>query len=239
MGLNESSKENKGLNLAFDTSGRSGSVAVGTGEQILAKRRFSGQMKHSSELFTILNELLNGLNYQPGDIENIFFTAGPGSFTGLRIGVTAAKMMYLAKNNIKIVGLNTLDCLALNAIGKNISRCGAILDAKRGLFFVSIYDINGETAEKTLDYKLLKADKFKELIADKPITVLGEGLVYYRDSFEGPNVDIADEDLWTVKIENVYRLGYKKATKNQFDDPVNLIPNYLRSPEAKIKPQMS
>lgn len=238
MGHSKSLNGNEPLTIVFDTSGRTGSTAIGLGDKILAKRPFSGKLKHSSELFNSIFELLKSTKYSPENIARVFFTIGPGSFTGLRIGVTVAKMMHLANKKIKIIGLNTLDCLALNAVETNISRCGTILDAKRGLFFASIYEIKDSKIHKLTDDALLTADEFCEITNDKEITVLGEGLVYYKKDFSKGNIKIADENLWTINIDNVYHLGLKQAKSGNFDDPVMITPEYLRKPDAKIKPQM-
>ena len=74
--------------LAVETSGRRGSVAVGIGGKILKSSNFSGAMRHSSELFPTIADLVEQTGKKPQEIEHIYVTTGPGSFTGLRIGVT-------------------------------------------------------------------------------------------------------------------------------------------------------
>ena len=101
------------LILAVETSGRLGSVALAQGDKLLSESRFSGPMRHSAEIFPAITGLLSRFNKKPEQIEQVYISAGPGSFTGLRIAVTFAKTLGLA-NNSKIVAVDTLDCIAAN-----------------------------------------------------------------------------------------------------------------------------
>ncbi len=105
----------KTLILAVETSSRVGSVAVAAGQRLLDEIIFSGPMKHSSELFPAIRNLLSRFDKKPQDIEQIYISVGPGSFTGLRIAVTLAKSMHLA-NSAKIVPVDTLDVIAANVM---------------------------------------------------------------------------------------------------------------------------
>ncbi|MGA2070064.1 MAG: tRNA (adenosine(37)-N6)-threonylcarbamoyltransferase complex dimerization subunit type 1 TsaB [Sedimentisphaerales bacterium] len=140
------------LILAIETSGRLGSVALAHGDKLLSETSFSGPMRHSAEIFPAITHLLGRFNKKPDQIEHIYISAGPGSFTGLRIAVTLAKTMALA-NDAKIVAVDTLDCIAANVINlactPNAERCSlllpnerlaTILDAKRGQFFIAVYE---------------------------------------------------------------------------------------------------
>ena len=235
MGLPESLNIESALSVAVDTSGRVGSVAVGIGSEMLAWKGFSGQMRHSAELFTVIIELLEGIGKRPMDVNNIIITVGPGSFTGLRIAVTLAKMMNLVNENIRIIELGTLDCLALNATGADCDRVGVILDAKRGLFFAAAFDKKNGVWEKFLGDELMTAEKFLESAGAMPISLLGEGLVFYKEHFKGSNIRILDEEFWAVRAENVHSAGIKKAQKGDFVSALELKPIYLTQPDAKIK----
>ena len=130
--------------LSIETSCRAGSVAIAAGPDLLAKADFSGPMRHSAELFPAIHSLLQGQRRKPKDIEHIYISVGPGSFTGIRIAVALAKAMNLA-NAVKIVAVDTLDVIAANATdyirkhNTNIDKIAAVLDAKRGQFFIAAY----------------------------------------------------------------------------------------------------
>jgi len=246
----------KPLILAVETSGRAGSAAIAIGEQILAEAAFSGPMRHSAEIFPTVSALLKDLGRKPKEIEHIYISVGPGSFTGLRIAVTIAKTFNLA-NNAKIVPVDTLDVIAANVTTENtlptsnIEHIAAILDAKRSQFFIALYQRNTSDKrpvpqvratsdgiwKKILPDSLITAPQFLEQFAckEKPIWLLGEGLVYYRDKFKADGIRFLDERYWTPRAEKVHLLGWKLAVHGKFADPLTLQPTYLRKPDVKAK----
>lgn len=113
----------KPLILAIETSSRIGSAAIAFGEKILAETTFPNTMRHSAEIFPTIQQLLNRFSLKSQEIEHVYISIGPGSFTGLRIATTFAKTMCLA-NAVKIVAVDTLDVIAANVNGltsKNIA----------------------------------------------------------------------------------------------------------------------
>jgi tRNA threonylcarbamoyladenosine biosynthesis protein TsaB len=240
------------LILAVETSGRQGSVALAQGPKLLDERQFSGPMRHSAEVFPAIVDLLSQFCKKPDQIEQIYISAGPGSFTGLRIAVTIAKSMALA-NNVKIVAVDTLDIIAAkiacfiaetteNTKGKGIlkqgERLGVILDAKRGQFFTAVYESSGKTGwQKILPDCLMTAEEFlsKFTDAEKQIALIGEGLVFYKGKFAHKNVRVLDEKLWNPSAAGVHKIGWEKARYDEFTDPLILTPNYLRQPDVKVR----
>ena len=248
---------NELLALAIETSSRIGSVAVGFGDKIMKEASFSGFMKHSAEIFPVIEALLNDSGFNPGEIGHLYISNGPGSFTGLRIAASLAKMMYLA-NSLKIVTVDSLDVIAYNAtepiraagrkenrsVDSNnygIHKIAAILDAKRGQFFVALYKVirNDDEVlfEKILPDSLMNPAEFNEKFALKqdPVWLLGDGLVYHRKEFQVEGIEFLGEKYWSPRASGVYHLGWNQAQKNQFADPVNFKPFYLCRPEIIIK----
>ncbi|MHC4619500.1 MAG: tRNA (adenosine(37)-N6)-threonylcarbamoyltransferase complex dimerization subunit type 1 TsaB [Planctomycetota bacterium] len=235
------------LILAVETSGRIGSVAMALGERVVGETAFSGTMRHSSEIFPATCGLLDRLGRKPKEIEHVYISVGPGSFTGLRIAVALAKTMHLA-NNANIVAVDTLDAIAANAndytedTRPNISTIATLLDAKRGQFFIAAYrrrsrKSNNTRYEKILPDCLMTASQFLERFAAKqePIWLLGEGLLYYKDAFKAEGVHFLPEDYWSPKASKVHQLGWQIALKERFADPLTLEPTYIRRPEAEEK----
>jgi len=231
----------KPLILAIETSGRTGSAAIAIGEQILAETVLSAPMKHSAELFSTVCGLLNRFDRKPKEIKHIYISVGPGSFTGLRIAATMAKTMHLA-NKVKIVAVDTLDVIAENAADyikqkdKSLHTIATILDAKRGQFFIAIYEMTEGRWIKSLPDCLMTAQQFLEKFSGRtePIWLLGEGLVYYRDKFEAQGVEFINQPYWYPKAQKVHLLGWQKALQGQFAEPLTLKPAYLRKPEIGI-----
>jgi len=230
---------NDELALAVETSGPTGSVAVGTGDKIIDETAFSGLMTHSTQLFPAAGALLKRIDRHITDLAHIYIAAGPGSFTGLRIAVTMAKMMAFA-NGTKIVAADTMDVLTVNASEYisdkkiKISRLATILDAKRKQFYVSLYENTHGNWRKVTTDCLITASDFVARFAqpDNPIWLLGEGLVYYKDAFAAPGVQFLDTEYWPARARAVYSVCRKKAKAGDFADPTTLTPFYLRRPEA-------
>lgn len=231
-------KKSEPIIIAVETSGRYGSAALAQGSQFLKEVRFSSAMKHSAELLAVIEKMLNDFGKKPEQIEQVYISIGPGSFTGLRIAVAFAKTMFLA-NKCKIAAVDTLDVIASNITEpEKYKRIGTILDAKRGQFFAAAYELeNGNKYRKTLDDCLITAGDFLEKnVNSEPIWLLGEGLVYYRDNFKTDGVNFLDEQYWWPKASRVHQLGCEKAQDNLFEDAYSLQPFYLRQPQLGKSP---
>lgn len=254
----------KPLILAVETSSRIGSVAIAIGAEVLAETVFSCPLMHSAEIFPAIVSLLKCAGRKPDQIEHVYISGGPGSFTGLRIAATLAKGMHLA-NAVKVVTVDTLDIIAYNSadyfrenidigsdFGRNrvpIEKIATILDAKRGQFFIAVYNCHlnkGEDSqqlvfdklyEKIMPDSLMSASDFIAQFAasDKPIWLLGDGLVYHRDKFKAEGVRFFLEKYWSPHANKVHRLGWQIAQQGGFADPIELRPFYLRQPEITIK----
>jgi tRNA threonylcarbamoyl adenosine modification protein YeaZ len=145
------------LILAIETSSRVGSVALALGRNLLGQTTFTAPMRHSAEVFPAIVALLSRSGYGPSDLGQVHISIGPGSFTGLRIAVAAAKAMHLA-NSVRIVAVNSLDAIAANvkdapsseafqSISEESSdpcRLATLLDAKRGQFYTAVYEYEGQ-----------------------------------------------------------------------------------------------
>ncbi len=244
------------LILAIETSSRIGSVALARGDELLAEAAFSAPLKHSAEIFPAVSDLLGRFEQKPDQIEQVYISAGPGSFTGLRIAVTVARTMHLA-TGVQIVSVDTLDVVAANVISltdgddpaempqaATHERVGTIVDAKRGQFFVAVYERGQAGTDhrvgawtKVVPDCLMRGEEFIEDFAGrgKDIWLLGDGLVYYKEEFQAEGVRFFDEQYWSPRAAKVHLLGRQMAAKGEFADPLTLVPNYLRRPDAKIR----
>jgi len=243
----------KNFVIAIETSGRKGSVALAKGTFLLEQYDFPGQMEHAANILPAIEHLLKNHNFGCTDITHICLSIGPGSFTGLRIAATLAKTLVLAQPSVKIITVDTLDLIAQNFTNypepQNAS-IASVLDAKRGQFYIATFKYRRELptdsdtmAEenhhiyRTSENLLLRPENFIENYTSdlKPIFLLGEGLLYYKDRFAHPNTVICPETLWYPSAANVHRLAYPKVIAGQFEPPQTLRPQYLRDPDAKPK----
>ncbi len=259
--------------LAVETSSRVGSACLAHGPNLLAESRFTGPMQHSSELFPAIGALLREHGCIPADIDQVHLAIGPGSFTGLRIAVAMAKAVHLA-NAARIVTVDSLDVVAANLSeapagpsdpprdGTGIlipDRIAALFDAKRGQFYVSVYQRTmaaqtqlQEAEDEEPGYRIPGLDNalWRKIAPDSLMTapevverfagsdrlgLLGDGLFYHRDSFDTHRTVILPERYWSPRAANVHRLGYQKALAGRFTDPLALTPFYLRGPEVTLR----
>ena len=229
--------------IAIETSGRTGSVAVCTPEGKTLETVFSGQMKHSSELFTMLDVLLRKTDAIPAQIGEVCITSGPGSFTGLRIAVTAAKMFAFSQNS-KIIAADTMDVLAENAgeektpEGNPVGCIATILDAKKGYFYAAVYDRIGSNWKKCLPTTMIPAEQLLKWLDDndkKNVGVLGEGLLYYAKQFQSARTYIIDEQYWAARASNLLRIANRMSAAGLYANPAKLIPFYISKPDAIVK----
>ena len=254
------------LILAVETSSRIGSVAVALGEELVSEIRFSGPLMHSVEIFPAVRDALDRIDRIPRQIEQVYVSGGPGSFTGLRIAATLAKTIHLA-NAAKIIAVDTLDIIAANVVRltpncslspsdgqilpADCNRIAAVLDAKRGQFFIAVYELapQGRSTDEKRDGKddglwrkaipdsLMTISEFHGRFAgrENPIWLLGDGLVYYKDKFTADGVCYLDEEYWSPQANKVHLLGWQMALNGQFTDPLKLTPKYLRQPDVTLK----
>jgi len=249
--------------LAVETSSRIGSVAIAFGGKIQKELVFSEPMKHSVEIFPAVSTLLESIGRKPRQIEHIYISAGPGSFTGLRIATTLAKTMHLA-NKVKVIAVDTLDVIASNIMdfrrdnivhnsqsdvqGISIDAIAPVLDAKRGRFFIAVYNRVIKEADtnyaefykqyaKILPDSLLSASEFLEQFAcrEKPVWLLGDGLGYHREKFQVDGISFLEEKYWSPRANKVHLLGWQMAQQTKFADPISLTPFYLSRPDVKVK----
>jgi tRNA threonylcarbamoyladenosine biosynthesis protein TsaB len=228
------------LIIAIETSGRFGSAAIGRGDEFISEIPFSGKMRHGAELFNTIEALLGQAKVSAGDIGQVYITAGPGSFTGLRIAVTAAKMLGFAQK-AKIIAAETMDVIAENLSAspkKNIKTPDCIctvLDAKKDLFYVAVYDRVDDQWKKCFGTEIVTSEQLLGWLAENGknnVGLLGEGLVYYSGKFKSSLTCLMDESCWSATAAGLFRVGRQMAAAGLFVDPLSLMPTYLRRPDA-------
>src|SRR5215207_3218065 len=129
--------------LAIETSGRTGSIAVAQDGRSLADEQFPHGLKHAAEIVPIIARLCEVRGWKPADVEEIYVSAGPGSFTGLRVGITVAKTLAFA-TGARIVAVPSVEVLARNAPAgwQNLI---IVLDAKREQIFTASFENHSGT----------------------------------------------------------------------------------------------
>ncbi len=205
--------------LAIETTTRRGAVTLGRGDDLLAVADLTQQRRHNVELMPAIDGLCRSHGLAPRDLQHLYLSLGPGSFTGLRVALATAKMLALAAG-VKLVGVPTLDVLARNA-PDDARRVAVCLNLKRDTVYCALFDANRRLAAEPA---LRTAD---ELLALEPDAVLGDPLPPLAD-----RVRVLPADLAVPRSEHVYALGRALAAQNAWADPDTIAPLYIREPEA-------
>lgn len=167
----------------------------------------------SERIMPVLDDALNKSQIDINDIDNIYVVNGPGSFTGIRVGITIAKTLAWTLNK-NIYTISSLELLSSTNV--NTKYIAPLIDARRGYVFAGLYDNN---LNNIISEQHILLDDFKELIKDYEYTYIAE------DSF---NFDVSPSKYDILKLIN----------KHKNDDSLNphvIIPNYLKLTEAEEK----
>lgn len=221
--------------LALETSGRTGSVAVGTGDGVLATATLSATMKHAAELIPTVQRLLKRSGWATDELTEVFVSIGPGSFTGLRIAVTVARTLAWS-TGARVVAVPTLDALAANALDLQPppDHLAVVLDAKRSQVYTAAFELTGDAYIRTAEPVLADPSAFLAA-CPRPLAVLGEGIPYHREAIDAGGVRVLDQALWSGRGDNVLRVGLPLARDGEYTPAGDLVPLYIRRPEAEEK----
>lgn len=220
--------------LALDASGLLGSVALleGAGDAIgpILELPTQADQRTARSLLPTIRQLLQQAAWRPRDIDLVAVTTGPGSFTGLRIGVVAAKTFAYAVG-AHLVGVHTLAALAWPIAA---TRVWTILDAQRQELFVASIPASASIDERLEPATEIVAinDWLTKLQTNDIVT--GPPLQKLR-SLLPAGVIVAPEGAWQPSAETVGRLGLMKFTRGETINPLELVPNYYRKSAAEEK----
>jgi tRNA threonylcarbamoyladenosine biosynthesis protein TsaB len=218
--------------LAIETSTRSAGVAATDGARVVVRR--SVLTTHSEVLLKLVDEALTELGLRPADLDGVACGAGPGSFTGLRIGLATAKGLCYALARPLVMG-SSLEALA--ARGPVGSRVVAVLDAFRGEVYAAEYAIEGGGAPGRP--RLIGAERTvaPATLADE-LSGRGEGLLMVGEgAAKYPGVLVAGarrlDDDPAPRPEDLLRLAAPRFLAGEVDDLAAAVPRYLRASAAE------
>lgn len=212
--------------LGIETSGERGGIALLEAGEVRGTRLFEKGMVHGREIAPAIQGLLGEAGLALREIDLVACDIGPGSYTGLRVGLAAAKGLVLALRK-PLVGVASLDAMAEAARDRARLLCPAI-DAKWGQIYGAIY----EDGRRATDYLAEQPAAFAARVP-KGAFVFGDALDAYGELFR--DVQRGPRDLWDPRPEKIALLGQRLHDQGVRHDAAALVPHYLRPTEAELK----
>ena len=223
------------LLLAFETSAKAASVALFDGETLLGESYQNTGLTHSQTLLVMAQDLLSQCGKAPADVEAVAVANGPGSFTGVRIGVAAAKGFAWGRD-IPCYGVSTLEAMALG-LGAFDGIVCPVMDARRSQVYNALFEANeNKLCRIAPDRAISLADLGAELKnAEKPIFLVGDGSKLCYDTLKDMvcGLVMPAESRLHQRAVGGGLLALQKIAAGEAGDGNALAPNYLRLSQAE------
>lgn len=223
------------LILAVENSGLCGSVALVSGTHCIAEQSLLSKLTHSRRLLATLDRVMTECQVSWEQIDAIAISLGPGSFTGLRIGLSTVKGLALA-TGIPLIGVPTLDGLASQFTFTAMPVC-PILDARKNEVYTALYQPDAKGAlQRRSDYLVISAAELAAQIS-APTIFTGDGITAHgallREKL-GELAVFAPEQLYFARAASIGLLALSSWREQQFLDPAGCIPLYVRASDAEL-----
>jgi tRNA threonylcarbamoyladenosine biosynthesis protein TsaB len=217
--------------LALDTTSRYGSVALLTEGELRGEIRLVEAGAHSVTLFPAIETLLRLAGVGPAAVDAYAVVVGPGSFTGVRIGISTVQGLALASGR-PVLGVNTLEALAARMHGAAPALV-PMVDAHRDQVYVAVYD--GERREHGAPMAVVP----ETWIAEAPAgaAFLGDGALKHRETIRAQRPDAVFPDKSLFLAATVGRLALPRLLRGEGGEASTLRPLYLRAPDIRPSPQ--
>lgn len=223
------------LILAFETSAKAGSVALLENGTLLAENYCNTGLTHSQTLMVMAEDALRSCGKTPSDVEAVAVAAGPGSFTGVRIGVAAAKGFAWGAE-LPCCGVSTLEAMA-TALGVYDGFVLPVMDARRSQVYNAVFKAEkGVLTRITEDRAIALSDLAEEIkILEKPVFLVGDGAVLCYNTLKEtvPNLVLPPEHRMHQRAAGVALVAEKALLAGDPCDGAALTPNYLRLSQAE------
>jgi tRNA threonylcarbamoyladenosine biosynthesis protein TsaB len=222
--------------LALETSGMCGSIGLVSPNRCLGEYTLQSRRTHSRRLLDGIVWLLGEAGLEWREINGIAVSLGPGSFTGLRIGLSTAKGLAMAAG-VPLLGVAALDGLAAQFAHSSSLIC-PVLDARKNEVYAAFYRCQAQGLPRRVsDYMVLPPERLAAMISE-PVLLAGDGALQYEELFQnrlGEKATIASGSLYFPRAAAIGSLALSKWAQKDFLDPAGAVPLYIRPSEAEMK----
>lgn len=232
------------LILGVDTSTVSLTVSLINEKKILVDYNSKAKLKHSAILIPTIQKAVKKINARIDDIDLFSVGLGPGSFTGLKVGVTAMRALAIALNK-PIVAIPTMDAIAHNGftylkreklLEKFTGIC-PILDAKRKQVYACIYKHDSAKIIRETDYILEPVEMLVKRLRGN-ILFLGDAIPLYKEKLSNKKAYksiFLDDRIWFPKGSVIAKMAFNEYQRGRADNPYSLLPMYLYPSDCNVR----
>lgn len=224
--------------LAIDTSSKICSVAILENDELLIEKHIDDGTTHSQKLMPLINDILKECNLTLSNLDLFACCIGPGSFTGVRIGVSTIKA-FCDVTNIPVVGVSSLEGLAYNSLNSNYkeSLICSLIDAKNDNVYCGIFKKENDNFIQLEDLCAKNINEVLEILAkyNSSILFVGDGSVYHKYSIcqKLSKTTFIESDLNDQTATSIGKAGYNKYKQGLTGDSNFISPLYLRKSQAE------
>ncbi|NFN16776.1 tRNA (adenosine(37)-N6)-threonylcarbamoyltransferase complex dimerization subunit type 1 TsaB [Clostridium botulinum] len=220
--------------LSIDSSSKVATAALFEDDTLLGEVALNNKKEHSTILMTLVESLLDSCNLDIDSVDGFVVSKGPGSFTGLRIGMATIKGLSFGSNK-PYVSISSLDALAYSIAPFNGIIC-PVMDALRNNVYTALYKSCNGKLEKIMDYSALDINELVDMLNEKEENVMfiGDGLNNTKEYILNNcnNCFFPPNHLNLVRASSLGELGMIKLKNGEYDDS-NSAPFYLKKPQAE------
>jgi tRNA threonylcarbamoyladenosine biosynthesis protein TsaB len=226
------------LILHIETSTELCSVALSRGDQCLAVRENSEGRNHAAMLTPFIDDLLNESNISPHQLDAVAVSSGPGSYTGLRIGLSTAKGLCYG-GNIPLIAVSTLQAMSMGFVQQYdvpaFSLLCPMIDARRMEVYTALYDKDARQV-KDISAEIITEQSFATWLADYQIFFFGNGAAKCRTTMTHPNAVFTEGFAHSARY--MIQPALQAYSKKKFEDTAYFEPFYLKDfiagPKKKV-----
>lgn len=214
--------------LAVETSTLAGGVALLDGESVRGEYLLDVRTTHSERLMSAIDRLLRDAGWSVQELQGLAVAVGPGSFTGLRIGLSTVKGLALALG-LPVAPVPTLDAMAASLPWASLPVC-PVIDARKGEVYTCLYRWDGARMRREWEYLAISPGELARRLAE-PVIVLGDGAAAIRS----PLAHLASPPRRSPSPAFVGSLGLERLRGGETVAAADLAPLYLRPSEAELR----
>lgn len=209
--------------ICLETATNLCSVALCNDAGVIALRESNDLKSHASMLTVFINEILKEAGIKAGQLDAVAVSKGPGSYTGLRIGVSVAKGIAYA-SSVPLIAIDTTLSMFHGATRKSTLYC-PMLDARRMEVYYAVYNTRGETV-RNISAQIITEDTFNDIPLTEDVLIFGDGAAKCREVIKRPNIQF--DDNFRMSASHMYIPAIQSLRDRHFEDVAYFEPFYLK-----------